>query len=143
MNKAVKPAVTQLEVQNLLEACGLPYEDITASKLSRFLTLHDDRFLTAVVGLELYDNVGLLRSLAVHRRYRGQGLGSEMVGKAEEYARVNGLEALYLLTTTAGEFFEQRGYEIMKRDSAPIAIQNTSQFTSLCPDSAVCMIKWL
>jgi amino-acid N-acetyltransferase len=121
----------------------LPYEDITPSKLGQFWTLRDGDALAGVVGLELYDNIGLLRSLAVLKRYRGRGLGSELLSKAEEQARSQGIEALFLLTTTADEFFAQRGYERVERNSAPNAIKETAAFRSLCPDSAVCMVKWL
>jgi amino-acid N-acetyltransferase len=143
MNITLKPAGDQTAVNNLLATCELPYEDITPSKLGQFWTLRDGDALAGVVGLELYDNIGLLRSLAVLKRYRGRGLGSELLSKAEEQARSQGIEALFLLTTTADEFFAQRGYERVERNSAPNAIKETAAFRSLCPDSAVCMVKWL
>ena len=143
MQTALKPAGDQTAVYNLLAACELPYQDITPSKLGQFWTLRDGDSVVGVVGLELYGNIGLLRSLAVLTRYRGRGLGSELLSKAEERARSQGIETLYLLTTTADEFFVRRGYERVERDSAPDAIKETAEFRSLCPDSAVCMVKQL
>ena len=48
-----------------------------------------------------------------------------------------------LLTTTAEDFFVRRGYGVVGRDAAPAVVQKTTEFRSLCPDSAVCMMKHL
>ena len=56
-----------------------------------------------------------------------------------EHARTKGIEEIYLLTTTATSFFAKIGFEKVDRHIVPPAIQNTSQFVSLCPDSATCL----
>jgi len=99
--------------------------------------------MAGVVGLELLGDVALLRSLAVPAEYRGRWIGSQLTCKAEAYARSQGVEVLYLLTLTAEVFFARRGYRVVGRDTAPAAIQETTEFRSLCPDSAVCMVKHL
>jgi amino-acid N-acetyltransferase len=50
---------------------------------------------------------------------------------------------MFLLTTTAETFFERRGYRRVDRSQAPLAIQSTSEFASLCPASSAFMIKQL
>ena len=53
------------------------------------------------------------------------------------------LSCLYLLTTTAEEFFARCGYEPIDRSRVPEAIRATAEFQSLCPASSVCMRKRL
>lgn len=131
----------EAQVKQLLAACELPYADITPSHLQHFVILRDGAHLAGVAGLEPLGDVALLRSLAVPMRYRGQGFGSRLTHKAEAYARSQGVETLYLLTTTAEGFFAGRGYARIDRDTVPTAVQETTEFQSLCPASAVCMAK--
>jgi amino-acid N-acetyltransferase len=50
---------------------------------------------------------------------------------------------MYLLTTTAEGFFARRSYEKVDRDAVPGVIKETAEFQSLCPASAVCMVRHL
>jgi amino-acid N-acetyltransferase len=96
-----------------------------------------------VGGLEQYGTVGLVRSVAVRPERHGEGYGTSICDAVERRAASRGVETLYLLTTTAAAFFEQRGYEPVARSDAPEAIRETTQFTSLCPDAAACLRKRL
>ena len=89
-----------------------------------------------MVGLELYGEVALLRSLAVASSRRGTGVGSGLVAHAERHARDQGVQSLYLLTTTAEQFFLRRGYARIPRDEAPTAIKGTKEFSGICPVSS-------
>ena len=95
------------------------------------------------VGLERYGENGLLRSLAVEPDYRRQGLGARLLAAIEARAASGVVRTLYLLTTTAESFFAARGYTVTDRNNVPEAIGGTSEFQSMCPDSAVCMAKRL
>lgn len=130
-------------MKELLAACQLPYSDLTPSHLEHFMAAWDGPQMAGVVGLELLGDVALLRSLAVPAEYRGRWIGSQLTRRAEAYARSQGVQVLYLLTLTAEGFFARRGYRVVGRDTAPAAIQETTEFRSLCPDSAVCMVKHL
>ncbi|MGD8344463.1 MAG: arsenic resistance N-acetyltransferase ArsN2 [Desulfobacterales bacterium] len=132
-------------VKQILNASGLEHRDISASQLQHFIKAKDTNAsaLSGVVGLELKGNVGLLRSLAVAEAYRRQRLATQLVSKIEEYARSKNIDTLYLLTLTAEDFFSARGYQKTDRESAPPALQETTEFKSLCPQTAVCMIKHL
>jgi amino-acid N-acetyltransferase len=133
------------QVKQILKASGLEQRDIHSSQLQHFLIVQDKNTSTisGVVGLELKGNVGLLRSLAVTKAYRRQGLATQLVDKIEEYARSQKIDTLYLLTLTAEGFFCARGYHKTDRKSAPPALQETTEFKSLCPQTAVCMKKHL
>jgi amino-acid N-acetyltransferase len=96
-----------------------------------------------VVGLEIYGTDALLRSLAVDPVARGRGCARALVAQAEQYAQQRGVRRLYLLTTSAADFFARLGYKRLERDGAPAAIRTTSEFAALCPASSVFMVKEL
>ena len=126
-------------IRQLLSASGLPDEDLTPSHLDHFFVAREEDELVGVVGAELYGTVGLLRSLAVAPSSRGDGVGARLTNAIERYAHRQGVTALYLLTTTAAEYFERRGYQRIERDALPEAIQETDEAARLCPSSATCM----
>ena len=132
-----------LSVLALLEAEGLPASDLTEAHLEHFFFTGSDGAPSALVGLEIYGEAALLRSLIVNAAARTQGLGSALVLHAEEYAAAHQVRALYLLTTSAETYFEHRGYRRIDRAEAPPAIKSTCEFASLCPSSSAFMIKRL
>jgi len=133
----------QLSVVALLEAEGLPASDLTASHLEHFFFTGSDGAPSALVGLEIYGEAALLRSLVVSADARTRGLGSALVQHAERYAAAREVRSIYLLTTTAEAYFERRGYRRVDRGQAPASIQSTREFASLCPSSSAFMIKRL
>lgn len=130
-------------IRQLLTLCGLPQEDITPQHLRHFWAMKEKGQNIGVVGLELFDRLALLRSLAVGPHCRKKGYGSDLIKKAEEYAAALKIEEIYLLTVTAEResFFAERGYRKIERNSTPPAIQGTAEFQGLCPVSSVCMVK--
>jgi amino-acid N-acetyltransferase len=126
---------------NLLAACSLPNTDLSAAKLEHFFGCGPETNPRGVVGVELYGDVALLRSLAVDEKVRGRGCGRRLVEEAEHYARRNGVKRLYLLTMTAEKFFQALGYAAVARDALPQAIRGTSEFSTLCSASAAVMAK--
>ncbi|HSN18336.1 MAG TPA: arsenic resistance N-acetyltransferase ArsN2 [Gammaproteobacteria bacterium] len=127
----------------LLQAAELPTEDITPEILEHFLVAHLDKALIGCAGVEILGEVGLLRSVAVDEAHRGAGLGKDLVAAAEELAKQEGVQRLYLLTTTAEGFFVGLGYRKLPREEAPADIAGTEQFASLCPSSSSFMMKTL
>lgn len=144
--QGVTPAALGAEwaasIRALLEASALPTADLAESEI-RFHGLTNGAELQAVVGLDPRGEVGLLRSLAVRPELRGHGSGSLLVRSVEAAARAAGMRQLWLLTTTAEGFFRRQGYGAVPRDSAPPALQATTEFRDICPASAVCMMKAL
>jgi amino-acid N-acetyltransferase len=129
--------------KQLLSAADLPVADIRAQHMRHFFGCGSDSNLEGLVGLELYGEAALLRSLAVAAERRGTGLGTQLVEHAEGYARKKGVSSLYLLTTTAEAFFLRRGYARIPREDAPAAIKSTSEFSGICPASSAFMVKHL
>jgi len=125
-------------VETLLAGANLPTGDLRSTP-GRFYVALEDGNRVGVGGLELYGSDGLLRSVVVEPSTRGNGLGTAICGALEDRARDEGVETLYLLTTTAAEFFADRGYREIDRDDPPAAIRETTEFAELCPSTATCM----
>ena len=99
-------------IRVLLESCQLPAADLTAEGLQHFLVLRDAAQvggLAGVAGLEVHGQDGLLRSVAIASARRNEGLGRLLVSAVESQARTFKLKALYLLTTTAADYFARPG----------------------------------
>jgi amino-acid N-acetyltransferase len=88
-------------------------------------------------------NEALLRSLVIVPASRGRGLGQQLVERVEKDSREAGIHRLMLLTETAESFFERLGYAVIDRQSVGRDVQESVEFRSLCPASAVCMAKSL
>jgi amino-acid N-acetyltransferase len=127
----------------LLESAHLPTEDLTERHCEHFFYWGPVASPMGLIGLELFDDVALLRSLVVRPEARSSGMGTALVQFAEQYARTHGVRTAYLLTTTAETFFERRGYAKTSRDAAPAAIKHTREFAGICPASSAFMSKQL
>ena len=128
---------------SLLKGAQLPTEDLTPAHCESFFFAGSASAPTGLVGLELFGAVALLRSLVVLADHRGAGEGAALVRFAEEQARARGVRTVYLLTTTAEEFFVKRGYGRVPRDSAPSSIRSTREFSGMCPASSAFMAREL
>jgi amino-acid N-acetyltransferase len=127
----------------LLSAAGLPTEDLTQQHCDDFFYIGPQTAPEGLVGLELFGDSALLRSLAVAAGLREAGAGSRLLAHAEDHARTRGAKHLYLLTTTAERFFARRGYTRADRGLAPPAIRATREFSDICPASSAFMHKQL
>ena len=139
---ALKLAVTEKERQqaiSLLQQHKLPVSDINEDKLL-YLLLDGERVI-GTAGLEIFEDCALLRSVSIIKEEQGKGYGNFLNTAIENYAAESGISCLYLLTTTAKDFFNKQGYCVISREEAPVCVQQTAEFTSLCPSSAVVMKK--
>lgn len=89
--------------------------------------------------LEVYGRYALLRSVAVDESLRGQGLGQKLTRAALSLAQNNSLQAVYLLTETAADFFPKFGFGPVSRDDVPSEMLQSLEFTTACPASALVM----
>ena len=131
----------EVAVKELLASALLPTADITPDHLENFFGAWSGSTLDGVVGMEPYGTVALLRSLAVASSRRGSGVGSSLLAQVEQYATESGIRSMFLLTTTAESYFGKRGYSVISRETVPDVIRNTKEFASICPGSAVLMLK--
>lgn len=125
----------------LLEGARLPIAGVTDAFPSAYSVLSDDGAIVGVAGLETYGPFGLLRSVVVSSTRRGCGCGRELVEDRLQAAQSQGLDAVYMLTTTAADYFRRFGFVDTPRDQAPQVLKAAPEFVSVCPSSAVCMAR--
>jgi N-acetylglutamate synthase-like GNAT family acetyltransferase len=127
----------------VLAKANLPAEDIEAPGrlFWRFETA--DEVPVGFAGLEVHGEDALLRSLVTLPPVRGRGIGTAMVAALEFEARLHGCRSLWLITTTAADFYERLGYARCERAVVPPAIRETAEFVTLCPANADVLMKRL
>ena len=129
-------------VRQLLEAARLPIADLDEAR-PEFTVLIEGARIVAAGALERFGSSALLRSVVVAEDRRGAGLGRSVVRELECRARAARIDCVVLLTETASDFFTDQGYQAIERADAPIEVQSSGEFRSLCPASAICMMKLL
>jgi amino-acid N-acetyltransferase len=122
-------------VRHLLEAAHLPLDDVEET-LSTMV-------VAGAAAVELYADGALLRSVVVSPVVQGQGVGHRLTEAALNIAQRCDMKAVFLLTTTAEQFFPRLGFEQISRADVPESVQASVEFQSACPASATVMRKQL
>jgi N-acetylglutamate synthase-like GNAT family acetyltransferase len=130
------------QLEELLCCNHLPTQDC-AEQAQNFYGIFDSDNLIAAGGLEPAADYALLRSVVVMEQYRGSGLARKISAYLISLAESEGRRAVYLLTETAGSYFQKLGFTPLSRAKVPVAIAQTRQFSALCPDSASCLVMHL
>lgn len=128
------------DIITLLSSEKLPAGDLPAT-LENFLMAVQDDELIGVIGLEIYSNYGLLRSLVVKPAFRNQNIAGKLIAQIETLAGSKDLKTIFLLTETATDYFARKGYEKISRNDVPEEVQQSSEFSHVCPQSAIVMKK--
>ncbi|WP_436906735.1 arsenic resistance N-acetyltransferase ArsN2 [Halosimplex marinum] len=129
-------------VESVLAGAGLPTDDLGRDAVDCYVARAAGERV-GVGGLERHGRDGLLRSVAVEPEHQGSGYGAAVVDGIERETSDAGVDRLFLLTTTASDFFAGLGYESVEREDVPAALRTTEQFAELCPASATVMRKSL
>lgn len=137
--KRIQDAESFEAFRSLLKAAGLPYQDINYND-HILLGYYENDKMIATGALEIYGEYGLLRSLSVHDTLRGRSLGSQITNDLLEEAKKNNIKGIYLLTESAKLFFKRKGFKDITRDHVPAEVKASSEFSRVCPESAVCMV---
>jgi arsenate reductase len=127
-------------IEALLKVNGLPV-DGAREHLGAYIVAMAGGTVVGTAGIERHGEIGLLRSVAVLPERQKQGLGMAMLERMVADARTLGLSHLYLLTTTAADYFAGLGFTPQPRDSAPAALQASAEFRGACPASAALMVR--
>ncbi len=116
-------------VRALLERAQLRYPDLEGH-LGDLLVLRDSAgSIVGCVAMELYDEAGLLRALAVAPEKRGMGFGWMLADTALNRARSRGCRRTFLLTENASDFFaEKLGFKKVERAMVDATVLESSQF---------------
>ena len=130
------------EIISLLQSQNLPTGDLPASLSSFYIALEDDKII-GVIGMERYGQYGLLRSMVVHPAHRNKQIAETLINILEDGASSSGIDSVYLLTETAAGYFEKKGYKKIDRIQVPEQVKASSEFSGVCPVSAIVMQKSL
>jgi len=135
-----RPAGDELAaIESLVRGSGLPTEVVRDRFPEAYTVARRDGRVVGVAALETHDRCGLLRSLAVAPAERGRGTGVALIADRLAMAWTNGVESVYLLTTTAAPLFRRFGFADADRAGAPAALAASPEFAALCPSSATCL----
>ncbi|MFA6087203.1 arsenic resistance N-acetyltransferase ArsN2 [Mucilaginibacter sp.] len=130
------------KIIELLAAEKLPIADLPET-LDNFIVAIQDGTVIGVGGVEVFGNYGLLRSLAVQPEKRGLGIAGKLLARLDAMCKLKGLIELYLLTETAPAYFERKSYLKITREDVPTEVRVSSEFSHVCPVSAIVMKKTL
>lgn len=122
-------------IADLLQAAALPL-DGARGHLDDFAVGTISGRIACAVGLEIYGTDALLRSFVVAEQFRGMGYGLALMQKIRQMANERGVSQLYLLTTTAADYFGALGFVAASREAVPEALQQSREFHGACPASA-------
>ncbi len=125
-------------VETLLSRERLPLDGV-AEHFATFVVAESGAELVGAGGLEVHGTFGLVRSVVVAPDVKGHGVGKGLAQQLLTRARARGLEAVYLLTTTAPDFFARLGFERIAREAAPQPLWASAEFQGACPASATVM----
>ena len=123
----------------LLKKNGLPTEDISSG--TQLFVVKEDNKVIGTIAVEYDFNDALLRSLSVSAEKRNAGIGALLVSFIEDYVQKQGIQNIFLLTTSAADFFLKRGYKIIDRSNVPEFIGNTTEYSVICASSSTLMKK--
>ena len=126
-------------VTRLLADASLPAEGLDEQFGPAYVLATSGSEVVGAEGVERYGEVGLLRSAVVSDPWRGRGIGDRLTRNRVAWAREQRLRELWLLTTTAEEWFARYGFLRADRASAPEALQRSREFRDVCPASATAM----
>ena len=129
-------------VERLLAASDLPTDGVR-DNFSSFVVADDNGAIAGAIGLEKYGSAALLRSAVVSAESRGSGIGRKLVEQLVRRAEEAGVDELYLLTTTAEDYFPKFGFIRTSRAAVPDSVKSSAEFRGACPDTAVVMTRRL
>ncbi|NTX10539.1 GNAT family N-acetyltransferase [Myxococcus sp. CA056] len=125
-------------VEALLTSAGLPLQGV-ARHLPAFLVAEHEGAIVGAAGLEVYATGALLRSVVIAPARKGQGLGAKLIHRLVQKAEAEGIGTVFLLTTTAEDYFPRFGFTRIERANLPPEFQASEELRGACPASAVVM----
>ena len=143
-NLIIRKAATNdlLSIEHLLQSSKLPVEGIP-KHLQNFLIAEMNEKIVGTIGLEIYQQTGLLRSAVTATDLQNRGIGSRLVNMIIDYAKEQNVKELILLTETAKDYFARKGFMPIDQQTVKGNIRSSVEFQGACPSTAICMRKTL
>ena len=127
-------------IKALLAAALLPSRGAGGPD-QRFIVARQGGRLLGCAGLETLGQDGQVRSLAVHWTRRNAGLGTRLHERLLYEALLAGVRTLYVVTTTAEEFFSRHGYRTIGTDAVPPRMLASEEFAAFVPGGGTVMSR--
>jgi amino-acid N-acetyltransferase len=126
-------------VSTLLQKSNLPLDGV-AESFDNFVVAEGNWIeVVGAAGLEIYGRFSLLRSVVVAPGWQGYGVGRALTGEVLSRARARNIDDVYLLTTTAENFFPSFGFQRIERADIPVELEQSAELRGACPASATVM----
>ncbi len=136
LGDAVRPASREdmSSVRKMAAELGWPVDDFGDSVFRNFFVLNNETGVVGCVGLEVYGEAAILRSLSVKRDARGVGYGWLLADTAVTMARLRGVKRIYLLTESASDFFAAKlGFRVIDVSTVSPAVASSNAFRTRLP----------
>ena len=139
--EVIRPALPADEpaVLALVRAAELPEAEVR-ERLFDFVVAESGGAVVGAAGLEVHGVDGMLRSVVVENDHRGRGVGRRLTERVVSTARRRGLRRLYLLTTTAEDYFPRLGFRPLDRSKVEGPVLESVEFREACPATAAAMV---
>ncbi len=115
------------QIEALITAEGLPAYGL-AEYLETFFILNEGERAVGCVGLEVYGEAALLRSVVVAPERRGRVDGRRLVEAALAEARERSVRRVYLFTMHADSFFRRLGFREVDLGEFEEAVRASRQY---------------
>jgi amino-acid N-acetyltransferase len=124
--------------RKLVSASGLPLGGMEDSEL--WCIKGEGGGILGVAGLETWGRQGLLRSVAVDKDHRKEGVGTALVKQIIAEARKKKMGEVFLITETAPLFFERMGFNAIDRSRVRGGVLDSVEFKEVCSETAPVML---
>ncbi|MFC0471700.1 GNAT family N-acetyltransferase [Halalkalibacter kiskunsagensis] len=117
-----------LPIQRLVAKAGLRDEGID-QYIKSFLVVEDqEQQLIGTVGIEQYEENGLLRSLVLDSPIWNASLSFEFLQLTLKYAQEQQIETVYLCAKGTNALFHQLGFRVVAKEDVPSDVQSSPHF---------------
>lgn len=127
-------------IKQLLAGSLLPLRDVGGAH-QRFIAASEGGRLIGCAGLQVAGQDGLVRSMAVHWTRRNAGLGSRLHERLLFEAVLADVRTLYVVTSTAEDFFAGHGFRRISPEAVPPELQASEEFTAFVPGGSKVMSR--
>lgn len=119
------------DVRSLASVLGWSTDSLGYEAFGNFLILSNETGFVGCVGLEVYGEASILRSLAVKESARGVGYGWLLADTVVKVARHRGVKRIYLFTEDASDYFAQKlGFRVVDVSTVSRAVTESPMFKS-------------
>lgn len=114
--------ISPLEEQGVLVRRSREYLEID---IDQFSVVERDGTIIACAAFHSFpeEAVGELACLAVHSDYQREGYGERLLQRIETEAKRQGITQLFVLTTHASHWFQERGFRAITLETLPVSRQ--------------------